>query len=240
MELILKEGKIVFAYNSESIAGTCSDYIYQYQDGYYLVFEGCNPEGPYETIVDALSSYEIGMINNATESIETVLSAEELLPFLFPHFYEYGLPYKFTINGEIWQVNKDQTITRAEATENMTTDENTKEEVIEHGTPVYRLYWDSGGPGAGADNEWVYAYQGSFYVSLSYEAELFGPYETLEEAAKFAELFSVNESTEEIETIVAAEDLVKRLEYQGDRDHTFIINGSKWRVSAEGVFSPEE
>lgn len=85
--------------------------------------------------------------------------------------------------------------------------------------------------------DYIYQYQDAYYLVFE-GCDPEGPYETLQEASQFAELFSVNEATREIETILAAEELVKRLEYSGDQDHTILINDSKWRVSAEGVFSP--
>ena len=115
-EKILDEGEIVLRHNSDSgsVGGNCVDCIYQYEGLYYLAFEGFEPDGPYESIVDAITSSDIGMINNATVSFDTILPVEELIPLLSPNYEETALPYEFKINDETWQVNKDNMITCVE------------------------------------------------------------------------------------------------------------------------------
>src|SRR6516162_3001959 len=66
------------------------------------------------------------------------------------------------------------------------------------GDVVYRLAWDSGGPGAGADPEIVFRYQGVYWVRDS-DQGIIGPYETLEHCLSSHEcLTGITEATTEI------------------------------------------
>jgi hypothetical protein len=93
--------------------GADYNYVYQYQGAYYHIFLYSEVSGPYVSLADAIKQHELGMINGAAKQIETLLAADALLPMLYPALDPSDLPYPFEINGEPWQVNRDETITRA-------------------------------------------------------------------------------------------------------------------------------
>lgn len=53
--------------------------------------------------------------------------------------------------------------------------------LLKRGTRVLHLYWDSGGPGAGADCEDIYKFQDVYWVRSS-SGGFSGPYDSLDEA----------------------------------------------------------
>ena len=109
------------------------------------------------------------------------------------------------------------------------------EELFENGEIVYSVYWDSGGPGAGADVEAIYKYDGKYCLRLSFEDDVF-VYDRLEEALDAGELFFVSEATVSIEsTEIPNEELIKRLKYSGKEDHKFLINHKEFLINKNKI-----
>jgi hypothetical protein len=114
-------------------------------------------------------------------------------------------------------------------------DQDQIEEMVENGKIVYSFYWDSGGPGAGADVEAIYKYDGKYCLRLSFEDEVI-VYDGLEEALDAGELFLVNEATVSIEsTEIPSEELIKKLTYLGEEDHKFLINHKEFLINKNKI-----
>ena len=54
-------------------------------------------------------------------------------------------------------------------------------DIPNEGEGVYNLYWDSGGPFAGANNEWIYKFRGAYFRDTT-QSSLEGPFKSLDEA----------------------------------------------------------
>ncbi len=87
--------------------------------------------------------------------------------------------------------------------------------VYEEGEKVFDLYWDSGGPGAGADNEIIYLWHDLYWLGDS-TLGLCGPYESFEEALEENELLTITSATESIPCDeMSTEALLKRIVVTG-------------------------
>ena len=106
------------------------------------------------------------------------------------------------------------------------------EKIIEEGEIAYKLYWDSGGPGAGADSEIIYKYAGEYFRATSDEP-MDGSYQSLSEALDDRYLMI----TDACEAIwcdeISTEEIVKRLELCDVTDgHGLSINDISYEVSS--------
>lgn len=95
------------------------------------------------------------------------------------------------------------------------------------GLEVFRLEWDSGGPGAGAGTELVYEFQGKYFTA-SADFGWNGPYETLDEA--LAGKIFVSAATREVWCSEwSEEEIIARMELY-DPLPRITINGSEWAL----------
>lgn len=105
--------------------------------------------------------------------------------------------------------------------------------ILEEGERVYNLFWDSDNPGAGADDESVYLWNGQYYPILSddYDTQ---PYPTLQEVMVAYELDHFRETTVSIEsTLLSAEQIAQLLHSACDGPHEFQINDETWYFDGE-------
>jgi hypothetical protein len=87
--------------------------------------------------------------------------------------------------------------------------------LTEEGEVVFSHEWDSGGPGAGAGIECVYELAGRFYYPCCDCPELFGSYDTVDEAVE-GDLLMVNSATYNVESSYHGdEELAARAEFNG-------------------------
>lgn len=112
--------------------------------------------------------------------------------------------------------------------------------VLEEGELVYSLYWDSGGPGAGAEYESVYLWEGQYFAVLSYEEEMQGPFATLREAIEACELTYVNEAVEAIDsTELRAAEIAALLRTDAETSlQRLTINNEEWQRTDDGRWLP--
>lgn len=104
--------------------------------------------------------------------------------------------------------------------------------IYSEGQQVYSMEWDSGGPGAGAGRESVYAWQERYWISSSTFGISGGPFDTLEEALQ-GDLVAVTDATVSIECPLPDEDLIVRLHILAPQGHTVEINNSTYVVTNE-------
>ena len=111
------------------------------------------------------------------------------------------------------------------------------EEICENGEPVFCMFWGSGAPGAGADCEIVYYWNGSYAVSSSSE-DLLGPYDSLNAALRENDgLLRVTPATERIECeSMSGKAIAAMLRSEADKPLTFKINGEKWKYERASGF----
>jgi hypothetical protein len=113
--------------------------------------------------------------------------------------------------------------------------------ILDEGDVVYGLYWDSGGPGAGAGAENIFRFRG-LYFSRSEVNGVSGPFPSLDDVlAEFAgEFLGITEATVEISCDeLSAADVASRLvSFLEEAEHVVKINGEKWRVTKDGQFEP--
>lgn len=106
-----------------------------------------------------------------------------------------------------------------------------REDITEYGEQVYSLFWDSGGPGGGAEYEYIYRYQGYFYPILSYDYDV-QPYSSLGEALRESELSTLLDACEEIEFPPEYRNqIMPLLNYAGEDGRDIRINGEVWFVA---------
>jgi hypothetical protein len=67
----------------------------------------------------------------------------------------------------------------------------------EHGACVHKVFWDSGGPGAGADVEYIEEFLGHYWARTSTDGHS-GPYESFEEVFRDEYFRYVSSATEQI------------------------------------------
>jgi hypothetical protein len=114
-------------------------------------------------------------------------------------------------------------------------DQDQIEEMVENGEIVYSVYWDSEGPGAGADVEAIYKYNRKYCLRLSFEDDVL-VYDSLGEALDAGELFLVSEATVSIEsTEIPSEELIKKLTYSGGENHKFLINHEEFLINKNQI-----
>jgi hypothetical protein len=103
----------------------------------------------------------------------------------------------------------------------------------EEGEWVYRLFWDSGGPGAGAEYEKIYKFRDRYWPHSSVEG-FSGPFDSLEEALT-GDFLAITDATVSIECReLSAAELAKRVViYSAEPGHSVKINGEAWRVSED-------
>ncbi len=120
--------------------------------------------------------------------------------------------------------------------------------LTEEGEGVFSHEWDSGGPGAGAGVEWVYELAGKFYYPCCDCGELFGPYDTVDEAVE-GDLLTVTTATGEIGSgFHDADELAEKVEfehYQGDGEderlgHEVWFNSIPYVWTKPGIFVRKE
>jgi hypothetical protein len=107
-----------------------------------------------------------------------------------------------------------------------------EDKVLEAGEIAYKLYWDSGGPGAGADFEIIYKYLGKYFRAASDEP-MDGPHDSLNEVLDDRYL-TVTDASEAIWcTEISAEEIVKRIELCEVMDgHRLSINDISYEVDS--------
>jgi hypothetical protein len=112
--------------------------------------------------------------------------------------------------------------------------------IFEEGEIVFRLFWDSGGPGRGADEELIYKFRDLYWPHssdyfLSGPEGFSGPFDSLDEALA-EDLFVVTDATVSVTCKeLSAEELVKRLQVATEEPgHTVELNRQLWQVSPDG------
>lgn len=114
--------------------------------------------------------------------------------------------------------------------------EITPDEIIEHGKVAFSMYWDSGGPGAGADFERIYRWRDRYAASLTYDDPM-GPYDSLLAAVKAAELHFVSDAVVSISSDeLSAQEIARILRYQGAPPFSLQINGEVWSADKKKRF----
>lgn len=106
--------------------------------------------------------------------------------------------------------------------------------VQEQGKKVFRYFWDSGGPGAGAGTEVIYHFRELYWPCDSDQGFLTGPFDTLKEAMKG--FVVVNDATKWIECeALRIPALLKAFPVRGAKvGHVVQVNGTRCVVSAKG------
>ncbi len=107
--------------------------------------------------------------------------------------------------------------------------------LIDHGTCVFSMFWDTGGMG-GADYYYIYEYAGAYY-HICLDEEVSGPYDTLVDAIEYHELGMINNATKQFHTIMKAEELFPLLYPNLDSvylPYAFTINEEPWQVNEDG------
>jgi hypothetical protein len=100
------------------------------------------------------------------------------------------------------------------------------------GDCVFSLFWDSGGPGAGAEEERIYRWKDKFFFFSEYW-EVPNPFESLDAALEASNLLNVNTATQWIRCKdLSAEELTLRLSV-GDDVNGLDINGEQWRFDSK-------
>ena len=110
--------------------------------------------------------------------------------------------------------------------------------IRDKGTVVFEHFWDSGGPGAGADSERIYKFAGYFWPCCSTEG-FSGPFDELAEA--LGEMNVVTSATEWIACdAMETQEIVGKLRVvDAPPGHRFEINGEPWAVAANGELTPD-
>ena len=112
-------------------------------------------------------------------------------------------------------------------------DDDLQERIYEEGERVLSLFWDSGGPGAGADYEAVYKFQNVYWRHDSNEG-LSGPYTSLTEAME--DFIGVTTATVNIScTELKSNELANQLEiYDSEPGQSVELNGEEWIIGPDG------
>jgi len=105
----------------------------------------------------------------------------------------------------------------------------------EKGEKVFEQFWDSGGPGAGADSECVFLYEGRYWA-VSPDTGVGGPFTSLKEAFHKSEVLWITGATDWIDCSEMTADALARLipEIQIDEPRIVEINGERWVVAPDG------
>ena len=115
--------------------------------------------------------------------------------------------------------------------------EDEYERIIGEANPVYRVDWDSGAPGAGADAEQIFRW-GDGYIVVPSEGEDETVYPTLREAIEESGLNEVLDATQEIRSSeLSSEEIAALLQVrEEDRSYHILINGEPWEGDSSGNF----
>jgi hypothetical protein len=107
--------------------------------------------------------------------------------------------------------------------------------IREQGEEVCSLYWDSGGPGAGAGTEKIYKFRDLYWPCDSDQGFAFGPEESLQEAMDGC--FQITGATKSVtcEELSAAELAQSVRVQQAIPGQLIEINGEEWRMSETGM-----
>jgi hypothetical protein len=106
------------------------------------------------------------------------------------------------------------------------------EKICDNGEPTFCMFWRHNAPGAGADCEVVYDWNGSYAVSSSSDSDGFvGPYDSLDAAlSDNDQLLMVTPATESIKCAsLSGEAIAVMLWSETDKPLAFMINGEKWQ-----------
>jgi len=114
-------------------------------------------------------------------------------------------------------------------------DEELGERISEQGERVFWLYWDSGAPGIGAGADSIYKFKNQYW-NYSFDNELVGPFDSLDEAMQWPDFLGVTGATECIYcSEFTAPEVASRLEiYDAESGHRVQINDEEWEVSPDG------
>jgi hypothetical protein len=106
--------------------------------------------------------------------------------------------------------------------------------LLEQGEEVFRLYWDSRGPGAGADCELILRFENLYFPRSSVEG-LSGPFATLDEALQSGGFLGVTAATVSIDcSELSAGDIIRRLQFvDAEAGHIVRINGEAKHVTQD-------
>jgi hypothetical protein len=111
---------------------------------------------------------------------------------------------------------------------------NEASKIIECGTVVYELFWNSGGPGAGAEYEHVFRWRNKYASQTSYSGTT-GPFDDIRTAIRGAELDAVGGATVHISsTELSSEEIAKLLWDMGSEGESFRINDEVWGFNEKG------
>jgi hypothetical protein len=117
----------------------------------------------------------------------------------------------------------EETVARTEATK-----------IIRFGKVVYELFWDSGGPGAGAEYEHVFRWRDKYAGHTSY-AGTTGPFDDIWTAIRGPELNAVGGATVHISsTELSSEDIAALLWDMDSMGRSFRINDESWGFDEKG------
>jgi len=115
-------------------------------------------------------------------------------------------------------------------------DKELGERISEQGERVFSLHWDSGAPGIGAGVDSIYKFKNQYW-NYSFDNELFGPFDSLDEAMQRPDFLGITGATECIYcTELTAPEVACRLEIYDDIEpgHRVQINHEEWEVSSDG------
>ena len=109
--------------------------------------------------------------------------------------------------------------------------------IYEHGEGVYCLFWDSGGPGAGAGAETIFKYRCSYWYMDGH----LGTTEQSENLEKLLEnpvLTTLTEATESVDcSELTTKQLIDLLTVETDyitKNTEILINDEKWEMTTSG------
>ena len=106
--------------------------------------------------------------------------------------------------------------------------------IIRFGRVVYELFWDSGGPGAGAEYEHVFRWRDKYAGHTSYSGTT-GPFDDIRTAIRGAELNAVGGATVHISsTELSSQDIAKLLWDTDSMGASFRINDEPWGFNEKG------
>jgi hypothetical protein len=269
---VQREGELVIWFSVDVPSGTRRwGAIYKYQGSFYGQATDAGQTGPSEELsrpfgamisdVD-ITSLEIGGTTIPAKSFIQLLRkelrrAENDIPGLnSERIKTFGK--QFPSNAGIKQRNagfnnflKQREIANANGSIfSLRTDEDSDEWeenflvlVDQHGESVYRVYWDTGSPGAGVGVESIEHFLGQYWARQS-DAGLSGPYETFREVFENESLpFRLIAST--VERIwcseLTPEELVPNLildEHSLDPGYTIEINNQPYEISEDFLLVP--